>query len=214
MLGVILNNLILFDFDGVLCDSLSLVIDISNSVSLELGGTGGLNSEKIARLENVTFPEIAQLVGVTNEQFAEFSKRLFQNFSKRSAEVELFPGVSEQVKHLSKHNTLGVITANHSDVVEEILERAGILDCFTKILGANHQGSKERKIMDFAIGHNKNYRNLWMVGDSKSDIAAGHLAQARTVAVTWGWQTESSLKGMNPTLIAQSPEELSPILAS
>ena len=212
MFGVILSNLILFDFDGVLCDSLSLVVDIANSVSIELDGNGELCSKKIGELENVTFPEIARLTAVSDEQLQEFNERLFKKLAARSIDLCLFPGVAEQVEFLSIHNTLGVITANHSSIVSSILDRAGILNKFSKIVGAEHPGTKDSKITSFANEHIRNFRNLWMVGDSKSDIKAGKLAKAHTLGVAWGWQPEQVLKEMKPSAMAHCPEELAPIL--
>jgi phosphoglycolate phosphatase-like HAD superfamily hydrolase len=51
-----------------------------------------------------------------------------------------------------------------------------------------------------------------MIGDAVSDILMARKTGARTIAVSWGFQSEKRLKQADPDALARKPEDLPEIL--
>lgn len=208
-----MKKLLLFDFDGVLCDSLHAAIHCVELAAKEIGATSNtVTPEAIAALESVTFPEIGRLAGISPEQQPAFAKAVFNALRSTAEECHTFAGIPDALSRLAESHTLGVVTANHPEVVSSVLSRAGVLPKIGAILGGDIPGHKAEKIVQLMQQFQVAKELTWMVGDSRSDISEGKKAGVNTLAVTWGWQSKHSLAELQPTAIADSVETMISVL--
>lgn len=202
------KKLLIFDFDGVLCDSLTLVLHETRDLAKELGSTKTLTAEAIAEMDNVTFPEIAALAGIPDNAVADYAQKLYARLEANSASAQVFPGIKEMLTALAPQYTLAIVTANHPSVVTTVLADIAATSLFVSILGGETPGDKASKITRILKETASEKAQTWMIGDSRSDIREGKKAGVHTVAVTWGWQSEAALRDCAPTLVCDTPEAL------
>ena len=53
---------------------------------------------------------------------------------------------------------------------------------------------------------------MWMIGDEARDIKASKKSGIKSIAVTWGFQDEATLRRLNPDFIVKTPEDILKII--
>ncbi|HTY82481.1 MAG TPA: HAD hydrolase-like protein [Dehalococcoidales bacterium] len=129
---------------------------------------------------------------------AELDRRVFR----------LMPGVGELLPLLDsrKDVVLGLETGNLEPAAYMKLQRGGIERYFS--LGGFGSDSEERsEFIKMAITRARNLdhvlipdENIWVIGDSPHDIAAGNAAGVKTIAVATGSARRNTLMAQSPTL--------------
>jgi phosphoglycolate phosphatase len=200
--------LILFDFDGVLADTLGDLLQFGQEACDELGVKHIATHDDLNSLEVMSFATYGTQLEVPDELLAEFVSRCLAKFGEKKSPPGIFEGLGEVVRELSKRYTLGVVTGNSSENVKAFLSAHGLEDCIRAIYGVDAPGSKVEKISlarnQFAAGSEA----VCMVGDSGSDIRAARDAGVKSIAVGWGHQSAETLLRAKPDVLIHSPNEL------
>ncbi|MEM7406441.1 MAG: HAD hydrolase-like protein [Pseudomonadota bacterium] len=199
--------IVAFDYDGVLADSLHVVVDYCVA-TLPDRPTCESIEERIRELENVTFEAFAERSGLTD--FATFFDGLQKQLVARAGEVDLFAGIDEVVRRASERHTLHVVSASPVAVIERVLRQNDLRHCFADVLGGDSPGSKVDKLRRLAT--NEARSSVVMIGDSGSDIRAAREAGTLSVGVTWGWQSRARLIAARPDHLVDTPSELRVLL--
>jgi phosphoglycolate phosphatase len=183
--GVYMQKLILFDFDGVLVDSLD-VYERRVKLCLEKIGNPIIQSrEDFLELFDDNFYEGIVKKGIDLAAFMNASTAMptKDDYDQMFPFTALLPILTE----LKKDNILIVISSNVSRVIQIILSKYGFDGCFKEILGADFGYSKEEKILHAMNHYQMEKDRTYYVGDTIGDIKEARLAGVKTVAVTWGW---------------------------
>jgi phosphoglycolate phosphatase len=201
-----MQKLFLFDFDGVLIDSLA-VYERRVRLCLEKIGNPAVQSRDdfLALFEDNFYEGIVKK-GIDLVAFMNASKSIpTEDDRDQMAPFEpLLPILME----MKKDNILAVISSNVSRVINDILSKHGFNGCFRDVLGADFGYSKIEKIrhaMDsFQVGKDKTY----YIGDTTGDIKEARLAGVKTVAVTWGWHSKEKLETAMPDYLIEAVNDL------
>jgi phosphoglycolate phosphatase len=201
-----MTKLFLFDFDGVLVDSLALY-EKSVNVCLERIGHNPIASrEEFLDLFEDNFYSAITKRGVDVGQFMTASKAVTPtlDYSVTRPFTDLIPVLAE----LKKRHGLVIISSNSSFAIRLMLARFGFDPYFDDILGADFNFSKIEKILYVKGHYGTNGGHTFYICDTAGDIREAREAGVKTVAVTWGWHPRERLERARPDVIIETPAEL------
>lgn len=189
-------KLALFDFDGVLVDTLGIAY--------------GINNEEDPSLSIETYKSFFE--GNIHSAIAEGRKKHIPDFADRyslqARELKIPEELRQLVISISEYSTLSIISSSETSVIKEILDREKISSYFSDILGSDVHQSKVSKISNLLKKYNTSPEDSVFVTDTLGDIKEAQECGVPAIAVTWGFHDESTLKRGNPVKIAYSPSEL------
>jgi phosphoglycolate phosphatase len=200
------KNLFLFDFDGVIADSMELYEELTRRCFETIGKPITKNHEDFLDLFDDNFYEAIQRRGVSIEEFNDAVKQIVPTIDY--SKVTAFEGLMPVLRELKKKNVLIIVSSNNVHAIMAILSLIKFNGCFDEILGADFRLSKVDKIIYAMEKLNISYDRTFFVGDTTGDIKEAKEAGVKTVAVTWGWHTKERLEKTKPDLLIDSPREL------
>ncbi len=205
-------KLILFDFDGVLADTLDDMLSFAQDACAELGIHRIPSPADLASLETMSFVEYGRQLGVPPHLLDKFTAGCFNRFGQRSRPPKIFEGMKQIVEQLSKNNTIAVVTGNTTQTVENFLAEHGLRGFVQAIFAVDQPGSKPEKILSARRQLAKQGDVTYLVGDAASDILAARDTSTISIAVSWGHQSLSKLMDAKPDYLVRSPRELLELL--
>ncbi|MCK5191434.1 MAG: HAD-IIIA family hydrolase [Alphaproteobacteria bacterium] len=206
-------DLIIFDWDGTLVDSIDWIVYCLQKAAGEYGcnvpekqAAKDIIGLSIQRAMETLFPGIDQK---TQEQLiACYSK---QFFSKQITEDDLFTGVSEMLVNLKQMGYFVAIATGKSRVgLDRAMKGTGLSDFFHVTRCADQTASKpqpamlEEIIKEMAVCKER----VVMVGDSVHDMQMAINAGIASIAVSCGAHSSEQLQQYNPLFNLQQTTEL------
>lgn len=203
-----MKKVIVFDFDGVLADSIESVYKMNVDAAAIIGkrlsredylsGFEGHINERLAESLNLSPEE--------KEQFVAEKARLFPKYSN-STTVKLFDSSSLFISQAADLGELWVASSSPSEVIRDILQKSDLDRYFTLINGKNRQPKED--FFRQALLDNPD-SDLYFITDTVGDIKAARLADPRikVIAVTWGFHSGSLLESFDPDYLANNREEV------
>lgn len=202
--------LIIFDFDGVLADTLNDLVQFGQDVCDELGINHVVNKDDLSNLESMSFASFGRACEIPEHLVDEFVQKCLKRFAEKKSPPAIFNGLSHIIRHFAIHNTIAIITTNSSQNVNAFLSEHGLDGYVHAVYGVDIPGSKAQKISiarnQFSAGAMR--ESVFMVGDSLSDIMAAKEASATSIAVTWGHQSLERLLRGDPDYVVRFPQDL------
>jgi phosphoglycolate phosphatase len=204
-------TLFLFDFDGVLVDSLDLYAEAVKR-SLERIGTPIVKSkEDYLALFDGNFYESMAARGVDLAAYSDAVREILPRIDYDA--MKPFGGLIPVLAGLQKDHLLAVISSNGYRTIRTMLDRFGFAPYFREILGADFRFSKTEKIAYALEKYGIPGERAFYIGDTAGDILEARAAGVRSVAVTWGWHSRERLVAAGSDFLVDSPEELLAISA-
>ncbi|MEL7011946.1 MAG: HAD hydrolase-like protein [Pseudomonadota bacterium] len=195
--------MVLFDFDGVLANSLETCLAACDTAARQQGCVAEFGSDTFADLDPLTFEALAERLGLEPIAFAtDVSTAVKAN----PVPSQPFAGVPQMIAALGASHKLAVVSASHSDVLSAFLKSNRLDASFQHVLGGDKPGDKATKIKAL-LGDTISESDLF-VGDAVSDVAAAHAVGIACCAVAWGWQPLERLIAHNPDYVAHDPFDI------
>ena len=204
-------ELTIFDYDGVLVDSMEGVISAGQDYCRSIGHGCMLNKALVATLNPMTYDQLARSIGLPSDQIEPFSEFVFKRLQQTDASLPFFPGVKSMLRSLTFTN-IAIISGNSREVIAAKLAATALDERVTHIFGAYEPGNKADKIRQVCAYVDADPAHTCMIGDSVSDIQYAKKAGVQSIAVTWGWQSRDVLANKKPDHIVESVEELIALL--
>lgn len=201
-------TLILFDFDGVLADTLGDLLQFGQDVCDELGVSHVATPADLDSLEIMSFATYGRQLEVPENLVDEFVRRCLAKFGEKKSPPDIFKGLDKVVQKLSAGNTICIVTGNLSENVKDFLVAHQLDGYIRAIFGVDSQGSKAEKISLARSQFAKDGEVVYVVGDSVSDVRAAKEASVKSIAVNWGHQNAEMLIRAAPDYFVHSPQEL------
>ncbi|MGD0878969.1 MAG: HAD family hydrolase [Anaerolineales bacterium] len=202
--------LIIFDFDGVLADTLNDLIQFGQEVCDELGISHVVKKDDLSNLESMSFAAFGRACEVPEDLIEEFIQRCLKRFAEKKSPPAIFHGMRAVVRKLATGNTIAIITTNSSQNVKAFLNEHGLDEYIRAVYGIDIPGSKAQKISlarkQFSADTKR--EPVILVGDSLSDMRAAKEASVTSIAVTWGHQNLEHLQRGYPDHVVRFPQDL------
>ncbi|WP_461536713.1 HAD family hydrolase [Spongorhabdus nitratireducens] len=204
-------GLVLFDFDGVIADSL----DVFHQACLEVFSEHGLQRlaerETFLSLFDNNFYLSLLNWRVSPEQIQVMMKQVGSKLEHRFINIPPCDGIEKTVTTLNERNyELIIITSNLSDIVSHWLYQHQLLDSFRVVLGAD-KGLQKTEKMALATS-NSLCRPAYYVGDTLGDMIEARQAGLKSMGAAWGWHNKSRLERGKPDYLFSTPAELLSVL--
>jgi phosphoglycolate phosphatase-like HAD superfamily hydrolase len=207
-------SLILFDFDGVLADTLADMLRFAQEVCDELGVRHTVVQTDLSELELMSFMTFGRACETPEDLVDEFVRKCTKKFAEKKSPTAIFEGLGEVVRKLAESHFLAVVTGNTEGNVRAFLEEHGLEGCVRAVYGVDMPGSKVEKILMAKNQFAEEGEAVFMVGDSLSDVREAREAGVISIAVSWGHQSVERLIGAVPDHVVRLPEELIDITKS
>lgn len=208
---------LLFDIDGTLVDSESLIVK-AMQFAFENAGHSAPTPEAIRSVIGLSLPIAIGALGITKDhpllnQIAENYKTGYAFLRDQQGHPEpLFSGAIELIKELSKNDEvlLGIATGKSMRGVQQLFRRYELAPYFHTIQTADNAPSKphpamiEQALQETGVNHDK----AIMIGDTSFDMEMANNAGIEAIAVTWGHHSHEELKRHRPKHIVKEMQEL------
>jgi phosphoglycolate phosphatase len=201
-----MNSLFLFDFDGVLADSLDLYADAVARCLERIGTPIVKGKEDYLDLFDGNFYESMASRGVDLAAFAQAAKEILPMIDYNA--MKPFPGLIPVLAALQKDHILAVVSSNGSRTIRKMLARFGFDPYFREVFGFEFLFSKKEKIGHALEKYGILREKAFYIGDTAGDILEARSAGIRSVAVTWGWHDRERLRAVRPDFLIDTPEGL------
>lgn len=197
--------LVMFDYDGVIVDSLDIFTLRFSQACREYGFDQIKAPNDVLGLFEGNVYETMRQCGLDVITIDNILKRYEVLQGVQLGKLELFKGMGEALAQISEKHDIYVITSNLSSATIQVLNQNGI-DSFKGVLGAEQEKSKIKKILTIMALHPG--MPAYYVGDTKGDMVEGKEAGTQTIGVTWGWHTSEKIKEGSPDYLVFTPLEL------
>ena len=198
--------LIIFDYDGVLADTLDDLIQFGQQACDQLGVNHIVTKDDLGNLEVMSFATYGRACQVPEHLVDEFVKISLNLFAEKKSPPAIFAGMSEVIQYFSSQHKLAIVTTNSSQNVNLFLAQHGLSDLFHAVYGVDTTGSKAQKI---SVARERfGEESIFMIGDALSDVRAAKEAGVTSIAVTWGHQSVETLLRGEPEYVVESPRQL------
>ncbi len=201
-----MEKLFLFDFDGVIVDSLD-VYERRVRLCLEKMDSDIVQSRAdfLALFED-NFYEAIEKKGVDVRAFMNESKAL--PIEDDYEHMIPFAPMLPVLDRLKIDHILVVISSNISNIIYDILTKYRYDALFQDVLGTESGFSKLDKIRKAMKIFQSSEEETYYIGDTVGDMKEARLAGVKTVAVTWGWHDKDRFEKVNPDYLIETPEGL------
>jgi phosphoglycolate phosphatase len=201
-----MKKLLLFDFDGVIVDSLELYEEIARLCLEEIGKPIIKGREDFLSLFDDNFYEAMRQKGVDVGAFNRAIERLIPQVDYNR--IDPFFDLIPVLEKLKKENILLIISSNSLAAIKTIISQYRFDHYFEEILGADFMFSKIDKINYALEKWNFSRDDTYFIGDTLGDMKEAKMAGVRTVGVTWGWHPRERLEKAGADFLFDTPDEL------
>jgi len=209
-------DLIVFDLDGTLANTLPAMTETANFACRRLG----LPEHPAKAIREMSGGGerslVEQLVGPHRQDLLEDCLKIYlDHYPQHTRQLtRLYPGVVETLEHI-RGKRLAVLSNKLQRLTQHVLEAVDIDRFFTSVQGGC-SGYPLKPAPDGLLAlinsHGVDPSRTLMVGDKPSDIITGRGAGAWTAAGSYGYGDTDSLRAASPDFFLQRVSELPDIL--
>lgn len=208
-------KLIIFDFDGTLVDSRSLILESHRLVFSEFRLPLPLPTDSLALVGKTLDLILAQLAGSRapiRDMVKAYDLLLPQLRADPAFAEKPFDGIADLLRELSSTSNavLGLATGHTSVTVAPALTALQWRDFFKTIQAADMAPSKPHPAMLLQAleATGAKAENAIFIGDTTYDMEMARAAKVRSMGVGWGYHTAEQLAAAGAYRVASTVDEL------
>lgn len=207
---------ICFDLDGTLLNSAGTIYKSTLKTFEDLNIKYELPEDEFNKMIGMHFVDIFEQFKIDVPDFEIFIAHYKKVYFDFIDETVFYQGVIDTLELLKESPyKISLLTTKAQDQTERILEHFNLTNHFDLIMGRKNGIPHKPDPTPFLMICDElkvEPENSLMVGDTELDILCGKNANAKTVAVTYGYRSVEKLKEFSPDYIVNSLCELNSIL--
>ncbi len=206
----------IFDWDGTLADTRSVIVSSFQTVLKELGCS--VSNEPIERRIGIgagnTFKEILSLCGMasTDEMITQLINKKIDAELLLSDSVRLFDGAEELLNGVQGKKKTALATMNNRRVMDRMLNERNLTRFFNVVVTAEevaHAKPDPEIFLTCATKLECEPRRCVVIEDSLFGVRAAKKAEMKCIAVATGVYTKKELEAEKPDSVVDSLKEKS-----
>jgi phosphoglycolate phosphatase len=211
-------DLIVFDLDGTLADSLPDIATAANHACRSLGLPEHAPEAIMRMIGGGERKLVERFLGPGREGLVEEAFGLYLDYYSRHCGdfTRLYPGVKETLP-LLRGKKLAVLSNKRQSLTEAVLRVTGIFPFFAAIRGGSEEmplkPSSEPLLALIKEAQGDPARTI-MVGDKPGDVLAGKAAGTLTLGVTYGYGEPAAGAAAGPDFLVDSFAAITGIIMS
>lgn len=198
--------LLIFDWDGTLCDSTGIIVQAMRQAAVELGWQEP-SVDSVRNIIGLGLPEALQALfpdaSTADKAAVRDGYRKYYLQADKDSPAELYPHVLDTLEQLrlSGHQ-LAVATGKSRQGLDRVLSNLDLAGFFHGSRCADETASKPNPLMlhqllkEFGSGP----ADAVMVGDTEYDLDMGQRAGMDTIAVSYGAHAPERLSAYSPAM--------------
>lgn len=198
------KKLIMFDFDGVLVNTLPMAYEI--------------HKEKNPHFSWDSFKSLSD--GNFHEAYSrmlEDGKHVHpenypEDYNKNLITLTIEDILHDAVLALASEYVLVIVSSTSNSFIESFLKKENLFECFAGIYGFDFDKSKVIKIKSILEKYKILPQNTVFITDTLGDIKEANECNVPTIGVTWGLHTKETLKKGKLIDIIDNPQDLVPTI--
>ena len=199
-------KLFLFDFDGVIVDSLAVYEKTVTDNLQKIHQPIVKSREEFLELFEDNFYESLKKKGIDLDIFMKAAEDILAQVKIK--DMKPFPEIAPVIEELHRNHCLIVVSSNDYASIKEALDFFNYDGYFKEILGSDFMFSKKEKILYAAKKYSSAPKDIYYIGDTTGDIKEGKQSGIKTVGVTWGWHSKEKMAAAKPDYLFDTPQEL------
>lgn len=199
--------MVIFDMDGTLVDTRSIILDALNKLSISFK-YDALNDADVQQFRSTRSIHFLKVLGIPLWRAPFLIRKIQKILESKMENLELVSGMSDVLLKLKSEGfILGVATSNSKKSADLFFEKfKGKYFDFRKV--NIFPLCKYAKLKKIGKNHEIKSENIYYVGDETRDILAAQRAGLSAIAVTWGLNSKEILESMKPSFIADKPADI------
>ncbi len=200
------NKIVIFDYDGVLVNTLPMWFDLTAIHN------PGITYKYFQDLSNGNFHET--ITDMSDKKKYVIAPDNAEQHRTWLRNIEITPELQDLIIDVSKECSLHVVSSGLTANIIEHLERVGLREYFQSIRGFDVHTSKIAKINDILREEKVDYKHAVFITDTLGDIREGNVCKVYSIGVTWGLHDRETLEKGEPYRIVDTVSELKQVIES
>ena len=187
---------VIFDFDGVIHDTLEIAFKINQEMNPELS---------LEEYKNLFDGNLYKHDYITPEK----SKKYFELQEEQYKNLKIEENIKKELIKLKEELNLFIVTSNNERDLNRYFENNNLSEVFNEILGFETHSSKEEKFMMILNKYNIKKEECLFITDTLGDLIEAKKVGIGSIAVDFGFHDKERLEKGDPLMIVSRFEGIS-----
>jgi len=200
-----MKKIVMFDFDGVLVDTLALNLSICEKIGKPVTRERYVSwfEKNIYESVEAKYPDLGRDKG--HDPF-------FEHYVTGLMELSPDPRMLSVITTLACSYYLFIVSSANHSAVDGFLQKHGLRSYFSALLCMEVHKSKTWKIRKIMMDYQKEEDDLIFITDTLGDIEEARRVRVSSLAVSWGYHSLPTLQKAAPLAVVEQPEHLVPLV--
>lgn len=177
----------IFDFDGVICNSTSVIYEIHNKLAKKYGLKKINSKEEFVRIiDNHNIERSMEKDEITN-YYSECNKY----YNSKLNNLELFPYIKKIINEA--RDEIVIITSTYEEYVYKILKRCGIKNN-VNVIGKSTKPNKTDRLKLYLENNKVNKEDIIYIGDTIDDYLFCEKCGIKMIGTNYGYSDLTEIK--------------------
>lgn len=176
---------IIFDFDGVIHDTLDLVYNVTKEV---------VPTITLEEMKGFFTGNIYEHKTLTKEEF----EKVYKIQEKHYKNLKMTSNIKKNLIQLKKDYQLFIVTSAKESIINDYLKNNEAINLFSAVMGLETNRSKIEKFKKVFQDYNLNKDECYFITDTLGDILEANKLGIKTIAVDFGYHDKATLQKGNP----------------